>query len=176
MEAIMPKRQHSTKVPKSMQPYYQSVTELTDNFCQKQLNTDYHVLARYATAALCRKKPSPLISGKSKTWAAAVIHALGTINFLFDKSHEPYISAADLAAAFSLSTSTVANKAKQIRDMLKMHRFDHYWCLPSQIKNASFAWMITFNDFIVDARTLPRDVQEIACEKGLIPYVYTDKC
>lgn len=52
----MLKRQHSTKVPKSMQPYYQSVTELTDNFCQKQLNMVYHVLARYATAALCRKK------------------------------------------------------------------------------------------------------------------------
>ena len=173
----MPKRQHSIKVPKQMQLHYQSITELTDNFCQKQLNNDYQMLARYATAALCRKKPSPLKNGKTNTtWACAIIHALGTINFLFDKSHEPYISATDLAAEFNLSKSTAGNKAKKIRAMLKMHRFDHYWCLPSQIEDSAFAWMITFNDFIVDARTLPRDIQQIAYEKGLIPYVCDDKC
>jgi hypothetical protein len=31
------------------------------------------------------------------------------------------------------------------------------------------AWMITVNGLIVDARYLPRDIQEVAYEKGLIP-------
>jgi len=35
--------------------------------------------------------------------------------------------------------------------------------------------MITFNGFIVDSRTLPREIQEIAYKKGLIPYIHADK-
>jgi len=101
----MPKKQHSIKVPTNMQHYYQIITELTDSFCKNRLNDEYQQLARYATAALCRKKPSPLMSGRPNTWACAIIHALGTVNFLFDKSHEPFIIAADLAEAFDVSTS-----------------------------------------------------------------------
>ena len=33
------------------------------------------------------------------------------------------------------------------------------------------AWMIMVNGLIVDARYLPREIQEVACRKGLIPYV-----
>jgi len=33
------------------------------------------------------------------------------------------------------------------------------------------AWMITVNDLIVDARHVPRQIQEEAFHKGLIPYV-----
>jgi hypothetical protein len=31
--------------------------------------------------------------------------------------------------------------------------------------------MISLNDFIVDARSLPREIQEVAYQKGLIPYI-----
>jgi hypothetical protein len=33
------------------------------------------------------------------------------------------------------------------------------------------AWMISVNGLIVDARSMPIEIQEIAYEKGLIPYV-----
>jgi hypothetical protein len=33
------------------------------------------------------------------------------------------------------------------------------------------AWMITVNGLIVDARHLPREIQEVTYRKGLIPYV-----
>lgn len=36
-------------------------------------------------------------------------------------------------------------------------------------------WMITFNGFIPNSKTLPRDVQFIAYEKDLIPYIHADK-
>ena len=172
----MPKRKHSTKIPNNMQQYYQSVTKLTDAFCQEKLNDEYQQLARYTAAALCRKKPSPLINGRHNTWACAILHALGTINFLFDKSQNPFVSATDLAFAFNVSQSNAGNKAKQIREMLNMHRFDHHWCLPSRLDDSSFSWMITLNGFIIDARTLPREIQQVAYEKGIIPYVYADKC
>jgi hypothetical protein len=33
------------------------------------------------------------------------------------------------------------------------------------------AWMIMVNGFVVDVRQMPRDVQEVAYAKGLIPYL-----
>ncbi len=32
-------------------------------------------------------------------------------------------------------------------------------------------WLIMVNGFIVDARSMPREVQEMAFQKGLIPYM-----
>jgi hypothetical protein len=32
-------------------------------------------------------------------------------------------------------------------------------------------WMVEINGFLVDIRHAPRDVQEIAFNKGLIPYI-----
>ena len=44
--------------------------------------------------------------GKSFSWAAGIVHAIGTINNLFDSKKEPYIKAADLYKAFGISSST----------------------------------------------------------------------
>jgi hypothetical protein len=57
----------STSVPKSMQATYEAITTLTDAFCREHLNEDYRELARGMTAALCRKRPSPLASGQPRT-------------------------------------------------------------------------------------------------------------
>ena len=37
------------------------------------------------------------------------------------------------------------------------------------------AWMIQVNGLIADARRLPREVQEEALRKGLIPYIPGDR-
>ena len=171
----MPKHNLTVTVPKSMRQRYAEITALTDEYCSKSLDKEYAQLSRFATAALCRKKLSPLQIGSISTWACGIISAVGFINFLFDKTTSPYVSAADLANAFGISKSTVGNKSKQVRDLLKMNQFDHRWCLPSRIESSSMAWNIMYNGFIVDARMLSRDIQVVAYEKGLIPYIHADK-
>ena len=37
------------------------------------------------------------------------------------------------------------------------------------------AWMVSVNGFILDARSLPRRLQEEAYRKGLIPYIPGEK-
>ena len=37
------------------------------------------------------------------------------------------------------------------------------------------AWMIMVDGFIIDARKMPREVQEVAYRKGLIPYIPENK-
>ena len=166
---------HSETVPKALQDTYAAIVKLTDVFCQQYLNDDYAALSRSLAATLARKRPSPLVRGQLGTWACAIIYALGTINFLFDRSQTPHLSAEELCADFGVSKSSGANKAKLIRDMLSMSQFDATWFLPSRIEESSIAWLIEVNGFIVDARSLPRDMQEIAYKKKLIPYIPADR-
>ena len=171
----MPKLNLTASVPESMKILYIKITALTDDYCSKNLNEEYAQLSRLATAALCRKRLSPIQMGSVSTWACGIVYAVGSANFLFDKNTSPYVNAADLSSAFGLSKSTAGNKAKQIRDLLKMNQFDHHWCLPSRIENSAMPWTIMFNGFMIDARTLHRDIQAMAYDKGLIPYIHADK-
>jgi hypothetical protein len=43
--------------------------------------------------------------------------------------------------------------------------------MPSRMESNPMAWMVMVNGLIVDARRLPRPLQEEAYRKGLIPYI-----
>lgn len=164
-------KQRSEKVPAAMQPTYESIIALTNSFCEQHLNAEYAVLCRELAAALARKRPSPLVRGAHEIWACGIVYALGTVNFLFDKSQTPHTTADELCGAFGVSKSSGANKAKQIRDLFGMSQFDPDWCLPSKIDSNFRVWTLQLDGLIVDARYLPREIQEIAYAKGLIPYI-----
>ena len=167
----MPRIKKSEKVPKKMREKFDAIVTLTDAVCEEHLNEEYAQLARQATAALCRKRLSPLLSGRVSSWACGIVYALGFVNFLFDKSQHPHVSAAELCAAFGVARSTGAANSKTVRETLGMAQMDPNWYLPSQMDDNIVAWMIMVNGLIVDARRLPLEIQEIAYEKGLIPYV-----
>jgi len=164
-------KKKSKEVPKGMQHIYSSITKITDDFSKKYLNEEYTEFIQYAAAELCRKRPSPLSKGKLNIWACAITHAIGFVNFLDDSSQTPHIPASKLYAAFGVNPSTGQTKSKQVRDLLKMSQFDINWTLPSRTETNPEAWLIKLNGFIVDVRTQPKEVQEIAYEKGLIPYL-----
>lgn len=159
------------KVPQRMQTTFDSFSKLTDEFSQLHLNNEYRILLRKLIAALCRKRPSPLLQGNVRTWIAGMIHALGTANFLFDRTQQPHISSSFISEHFDLGQSTMSNKSKQIRDMMKISHWNPNWMLSKRIEDSSLIWMISLNGFIVDARWLPKEIQEEAFERGLIPYL-----
>ncbi len=167
----MPRRSPSLNVPKEMQAYFDEITHLTDTFSQQYLNEEYAQLCRELTATLCRKRPSPLARGKAATWACGIIHAAGTVNFLFDASETPHITASQIWEYFGLSSSTMQSKSKQIRDLLGMYQMDPDWSIPSMIEKNPLVWMLEVNGLIIDVRHAPREIQEIAFRKGLIPYI-----
>jgi hypothetical protein len=164
----------STSFPKAMQATYDAVVKLTDAFCGDHLNDEYRDLARSMTAALCRKRPSPLNSGKLNTWACGIIHLLGQLNFLSDKASQPYMTMADICAVFGVGQSTATAKAKVIRDALNTNRMDLTWMLRSLVDRNPLVWMAQVNGLLVDLRDMPREVQVIAHEKGVIPYMPAD--
>jgi hypothetical protein len=83
--------------------------------------------------------------------------------------------AAELCAGFGVSQSTGSTKAKAVRDALDMSQMDPQWYRPSKMEENPMAWMIMVNGFVVDVRQMPRNLQEMAYEKGLIPYLPGDR-
>jgi Domain of unknown function (DUF6398) len=82
---------------------------------------------------------------------------------------------ADLCAAFGVGQSTAAAKAKVIRDALHTNRMDPAWMLQSFVDQNPLVWMAEVNGLLVDLRHMPREVQQIAYEKGMIPYIPADR-
>src|SRR3954469_10004878 len=171
----MPKSARSTSVPKSMQAPYDPIPSLTDAFCREHLNEDYAELARRMIAALCRKRPSPLASGQPRTWAAGIVYVLGQINFLTDPATQPFMTTADLCARFGVGQSTVSAKARVISQALDTFRMNPKWSLPSLLDQNPLVWMAEVNGMLVDLRDMPREVQQIAFDEGMIPYIPADQ-
>src|SRR5687767_9373593 len=171
----MTKFTHSKSVPKSMQTTYDAITALTDAFCRDHLNDEYRELAQGMTAALCRKRPSPIASGQPRTWACAIIYALGQTNYLSDKPFKPSMTMAEVCAGFGVGQSTASAKARVISQALKISPLNPEWSLPSLLDKNPLVWMAEVNGILVDLREMPREVQEIAFEKGMIPYIPADR-
>jgi Domain of unknown function (DUF6398) len=171
----MPKTTGSTSVPKSMQATYEAITTLTDAFCREHLDENYRALAQRMAAALCRKRPSPLASGQPRTWACGIVYVLGQINFLTDPSTQPFMTTADLCARFGVGQSTAGAKARVISQALDTSRLDPEWSLPSLLDQNPLMWMAEVNGLLVDLRDMPREVQQIAFDKGMIPYIPADQ-
>ncbi len=98
-------RSKSNSVPAALQDKYNDIIALTDPFCTEHLTQEYTDLCHALTAKLCRKRPSPVTTGKAR--ACAIVYTLGRVNFLFDKSQTPFMRADVLCQHFSLGTSTV---------------------------------------------------------------------
>jgi len=166
---------NKTSVPKAMQPAYDRITALTDAVCAAHLDDGYRDLARAMIAALCRKRPSPLASGQPRTWACGIVYELGQLNFLSDPSFPPVMTTKELCAAFGVGVSTAQAKAADIRKTLGTNRMDPAWVLPSLAAKNPMVWMAEVDGFLVDLRNMPREVQEIAFEQGIIPYIPVDQ-
>ncbi len=154
-----------------MQEKFAAIVQLAEPFCTQYLDENYRKLIVEATAALCRKRPSPLLRGKETIWAAAIIHAVGTVNFLFDSSQKPHCRAPQIYEFFGTAASTSQNKSKEIREMLDMSMSNFKWLLPSRLADNPLVWLVRVNGLYVDIRALPREVQQEAVELGIIPFL-----
>jgi hypothetical protein len=160
---------NSFDIPESLRHDCQEIFKLTDSFCAEHLDSEYGRLCRKLIAKLARKRPSPLARGDLRTWAAAAIYAVGSINFLFDSSQDIFMTGDQISLLTGIPKSTLSNKAKQIRDSLKLYQMHPEFSRRKLLANSPIPWLVDFNGLIVDARTLPLDVQAEARRKGLIP-------
>jgi len=166
---------NSLKVPESVQELFDEITSISDAFCKEYLNDEYAGMALKMAATLARKRPSPLVNGQAKSWAAGIIYTLGQVNFLFDKSQTPHMRADELCKRIGVSQQTAGGRAQKIREMLDIFQMHPDWTLPSRVDDNPMIWYLKVIGYIVDIRAMPREVQVVAFDKGLIPYIPADQ-
>ena len=140
------------------------LVELTGAFCTQKLNDEYLQLSEKLIRKLGRKRNVPFESGKLEIWAASIIHALGLINFLFDKSGEPYVSVNEINDYFETKQSTVTGKSKQIRDSLKLSHFDKDFSIKTMRNSNPLENMVMVDGFIVPLDSIPEDLQKMVIQ------------
>lgn len=165
----------SLRVPESMKDKFESIGKATDGFSDRYLNDEYKEIIRFAIAALCRKRPSPLLRAREDSWAAGIVHAIGSVNFLFDNTQKPHCEGRDIYSFFGVSPGTAQSKSKEVRESLKMSQFSPDWLLPSKMEDNPLIWILEVNGLLVDVRQMPFEVQEMAFNKGLIPFIPGNK-
>ena len=137
----------------------EQLLEMTRTFCMEKLDNYYLQLTEKLIKKLGRKRDVPFQRGKPEIWATAVVHALGSINFLFDKSFEPYLTADQICEYFGTKISSVSNKAREIKDMLNLGYFDPEFSTQRMSESNPLKEMVMVDGFIVQLSTLPNDLQ-----------------
>jgi hypothetical protein len=169
------KAKKKTSGSKNVKQVLQTIVGMTDDFCRQHLNDEYAEFCRKLAEKLARKRPTPLLLGQPKTWACGIIRTIGMVNFLDDRTTQPHMKLTAIDKALGVGESTGQGKSMEIRKTLKIRRFDMDWTLPSRMDDNPLAWMLKVDGFVMDVRHAPREVQEIAFEKGLIPYIPADR-
>jgi hypothetical protein len=145
------------------------IITISDAACHEHLDEEYAALARTLVARLARRRPSPLARGGARIWAAGAIYAVGQVNFLFDRSQRPHMTADRLAECLGVVKTTMANKAAQINRTLDIGIFEPDLTRTAMLEQHPMAWLVEVDGFILDARMLPAELQDEARRRGLIP-------
>jgi hypothetical protein len=99
------------------------ILDLIKGFTDEKLNDEYFELSKNLLMKLGRKRDVPFVRGRLDIWAGGIIHAIGSINLLFDNSFKPYVSANEISDYFNSSTSTLSNKSKKYKKLNKSRYF-----------------------------------------------------
>jgi Domain of unknown function (DUF6398) len=150
------------RIPAATRDRARQIIDVTDAVCRECLDNEYGRLARALVARLARKRPSPLVRGDVRIWAAGVIYALGQVNFLFDRSQSPHRTADELAEAFGVVKTTMANKAGLINRTLDIGLYEPELMRADMLGQHPMTWLVMVDGLIVDARTLPPELQDEA--------------
>ena len=120
------------ELSKAIAGKYDEISEKIKSFSKEHLNEEYMNICMKATKTLCLNHEEDLKKGKSLSWAAGIVHAIGSVNNLFDSKDEPYIKALDLYKAFEVSSSTGLSKSKEVKKLLNISEENSEWILNNE--------------------------------------------
>ena len=90
---------------------------------------------------------------------------------MFDPAQTPHATADQLSGWLGVKKTTMANKARLIRDTLALSHFDSEFMRRDLVEADPMTWLLEVDGLLVDARHAPVHLQVRAFELGLIPFV-----
>ena len=125
------------------------VIELAVAFCNEHLDEECAELCTKLVQKLGRKRSLPLQSGKVEIWAAATVYTICSINFMLSKSSRLSTSSSEIAEHFGASASTITQKSRVIKDLLKIREiFDPDFTLKEIANDNPFNHLVIRNGFL----------------------------
>ncbi|MBX3442958.1 MAG: hypothetical protein KF774_11170 [Planctomyces sp.] len=161
-------------VPFEHRERYLEILTLTDGFCDRHLNEEYKDVCRRLAGYVCQNE-LPVLRGKVAGWACGIAYAVGSVNFLTDSSQSPHMAAEEIAKGFGVSPATMYSRYRDISNVLELIPKDPEFTIASQLSRNLLVWLAVVDGIPVDLRTCPREVQALAFERGLIPYIPADR-
>lgn len=134
-----------------IQEKQEKILVLIQQFCTAHLDEECYEISERLVKKMGRKRTVPFVSGQVEIWAAAVIHAIGTVNFLLDKSSKskPSTSVEEINAFFGTKKTTTGGKSKIIRDLFKMTYYDKEFSTKALQASSPFNNLMMFNGLIM---------------------------
>ncbi|MGE0374573.1 MAG: plasmid pRiA4b ORF-3 family protein [Planctomycetaceae bacterium] len=169
MVAVDNLHEFETEVPETLKPRFREIAAIADRFCEARLNGEYREVCRRILACFCQ--PGTKIDrGKAASWAAGVVYEAGQVNFLTDPSFEPHCKSEEIAKGCGVSSATMQSKGRDIRDTLRLMRFDPEFTIPSRLESNPLAWMMELpNGMVVRLQDMPDELRHKLDEAGLLP-------
>jgi hypothetical protein len=145
-----------------------AVKDLIEAFGRSRLDREYTGLALRLCDKIGRMRKLSIQRGKTEIWAAAIVHLIARLNFLFDPDNEVYITADELNAHFGTKKSTVSSKAGLIQTTAKIFLGDPDF---SSVKIADMLRVYETEDglLIPGSMLADQDHQWVADEKQPVP-------
>jgi len=142
----------------------QILTQVT-NYCQKYLDKEYTDKCSQVFYDLLDENPDIFSRGEDGIWAASIVWAVGSVNFLGDKSFEPYASLVDVCSYFNANKSTVGQKSAKIRKLLNINQFNPTYQTTTLVSDLLNSLVLTPEGFIVPSDMFASESDEDPAEE-----------
>ena len=121
-------------------------------FGRARLDPEHTILSLRLCDKIGRMRKLSIQRGRAEIWAAAILHVIARLNFLFDPNNDPHISTDDLNAFFETKKSTVGNKAAMIQKAAGIFMGDPYFSSEKIVD--MFRFYETENGFVIPGSML----------------------
>lgn len=136
------------------------LVRLTSEFCDLFLNEEHKELTKKLIRKLGSRQNVIFGSGNLYNWATAIIQTIGSINFLFDSSFDPYVSLGELNDHFGTDQSTVSDMKEEIRKQLNLDFLDDEFSIHQLPENNQLSNQVMVDGFFIPLESLPHELRE----------------
>ena len=110
------------RIPKEKRERFSEVAALLEQFGQTHLDPELTGFTLELWRRLCRRQRMDCRRGKPPIWAAAVVHVIARINFLFDRTQPVNLTFDTICGWFQVNKTTVGSKAGEIERALRLRQ------------------------------------------------------
>lgn len=136
-----------------------SIKDLIEEFGSRHFTPEYITFAFNLCDKISITPDLDILRGQKSIWAAAIVHLIARLNFLFDASGELVLTPALICTHFNANKSTVGNKASQIQKFCEIEPGTRGYCR-QEIVDA-----VTFNVTVDDIILPPNNIDKVAAEE-----------